>query len=113
MGCARSWSRFGVRVSMGRFHRARLQFLFGQDARPVLFHNSSSEAIMRERGSIKRYYPDPKGYGFIRRTGCPDIFFHFREVLADQDEIKEGMLVEFDTKLDKSGRPAAVGVTLA
>jgi hypothetical protein len=33
-------------------------------------------------------------------------------VLADQDEIREGVLVEFETKLDKSGKPAAVGVTL-
>ena len=67
---------------------------------------------MRETGRIKAYYPNPKGYGFIRRQGCPDIFFHFREVRADQDAIQEGMLVEFETARDKSGRPAATEVTL-
>jgi hypothetical protein len=75
---------------MGRFHRPRLQFLFGQDARPVLFHNSANEATMRERGKIKRYYPSPKGFGFIPRDGCMDLFFHYSDVQADQLTIREG-----------------------
>jgi CspA family cold shock protein len=67
---------------------------------------------MRERGKIKRYYPSPKGFGFIRRDGCMDLFFHYSDVQADQLMIREGALVEFEVRLDKTGRPAAAGVTL-
>jgi hypothetical protein len=58
---------------------------------PGTFSQFSKRGIMRERGSIKKYYRD-RGFGFIRRQGCPDLFVHFREALADQDEIPEGAL---------------------
>jgi CspA family cold shock protein len=50
---------------------------------------------MREKGIIKRYIED-RGFGFIQRENGPDVFFHFRDVGPDGQEIRERAAVEFE-----------------
>ncbi|HWR35358.1 MAG TPA: cold shock domain-containing protein [Clostridia bacterium] len=66
---------------------------------------------MREKGTIKTYFDD-RGFGFIRRVGCPDVFFHCSQVGTEGDrQITVGALVEFEiVQADKGLR--AVMVTL-
>jgi cold shock CspA family protein len=110
-GHARSWSRFGLCFD-GAISPGAFAVPVRTGCAPGTFPNSASEAIMRETGKIKRYYKSPRGFGFIRRAGCADLFFHYTDVQADQDAIRDGALVEFELRLDKTGRPAAAGVTL-
>ena len=66
---------------------------------------------MLEVGFIKRYWPSPRGYGFIKREGCPDVFFHVSELEAGAEEaIREGMRVEFTYTTDPRGRLQATSV---
>jgi cold shock CspA family protein len=67
---------------------------------------------VRETGIIKMYSND-RGFGFIAREGCADVFFHCRDCEMESGLIQEGMYVEFGVGLDvRSGRPKAVGVRL-
>jgi cold shock CspA family protein len=65
---------------------------------------------MREQGAIKKFVVE-KGYGFIGRPGCADVFFHQSELGSGAVElIREGMHVEFTVAMDERGRLRAVGV---
>ena len=66
---------------------------------------------MREKGIIKTYLSD-RGFGFIGRAGCADIFFHVSEFGLDDTELQKGTPVEFTVTTDRNGRPQAAGVTL-
>src|ERR1035437_3267838 len=69
------------------------------------------EVSMLEVGFIKRYWPSPRGYGFIKREGCPDVFFRVSELEAGAEEaIREGMRVEFTYTTDPRGRLQATSV---
>lgn len=59
---------------------------------------------MREKGVIKRYY-DGRGFGFIMRTGEPDVFFHVSQIASGDDEnlIQPGALVEFEIQSTSKG----------
>jgi cold shock protein len=54
---------------------------------------------MREKGVIKRYY-DGRGFGFIHRTGTPDVFFHVSQVASgdNRNRIQPGAIVEFEVR---------------
>jgi cold shock CspA family protein len=68
---------------------------------------------VRETGIINKYLNE-RGFGFIGREGCADLFFHCRQCEMDGGLIREGMHVEFEVGLDvRSGRPQAANVTLA
>ncbi len=66
---------------------------------------------MRHQGVIARFNRD-RGFGFIRRAGAPDLFFHVSEVLSDQlQALEPGMQVSFDLGTSKrTGKPCAVNV---
>jgi CspA family cold shock protein len=67
---------------------------------------------MRENGFIKAWRPD-KGYGFISREGCPDLFCHVSEVEAgDAELIQPGTRAEFVVGTDSRGRLQALDVVL-
>ncbi|MDZ4683780.1 MAG: cold shock domain-containing protein [Planctomycetaceae bacterium] len=61
-------------------------------------------------GTIKSIKPG-KGFGFIRRSDGPDIFFHCRQCQFGDlpfDEMLVEMLVEFEAATDPiSGKPRA------
>jgi CspA family cold shock protein len=66
---------------------------------------------MREKGIIKTYLSD-RGFGFIGRPGCADVFFHIRECADDIELIQKGTPVEFTVRTGRDGRPQAASVTL-
>ena len=37
------------------------------------------EQGVREQGTIVKFIPD-RGFGFLEREGCPDLFFHVSEL---------------------------------
>jgi cold shock CspA family protein len=65
-----------------------------------------------------RNYNDERGFGFIsedgggKNGGNRDVFFHVR-TLADVFNPEPGMRVEYESGVDRSGRPQAVNVRLA
>ena len=69
---------------------------------------------IREQGIIKRFVQG-KGYGFIGRKGCPDLFFHITEFEPGAEFMHSGMRVEFEVRMDvRTGRlKAAVVEALA
>ena len=67
---------------------------------------------MLERGIIKTYLRE-KGFGFIGREGCPDLFFHVSECEPGAAElIQPGVAVEFSVTVDRRGRLQAASVVL-
>ena len=66
---------------------------------------------MRERGLVKRVYAE-RHFGFIKRAGAQDLFFHLSDVERGAVEIREGSSVEFSLTLDQIGRERASGVEL-
>ena len=68
---------------------------------------------VREQGIIKKFVQG-KGYGFLARKGCPDLFFHVTEFEPGAGEfIHPGMRVEFEVQMDgRTGRLKAALVEL-
>ena len=66
---------------------------------------------LREQGLIKRWYME-RHFGFIKRAGAQDLFFHLSDVERGAVEIREGSPVEFEVTADQVGRPRASGVEL-
>ena len=66
---------------------------------------------VREVGVIKQYY-SVRHFGFIKRSGAQDLFFHRSDVEPGGAEIREGARVEFEITLDQIGRERASGVEL-
>jgi CspA family cold shock protein len=67
---------------------------------------------MREKGRV-RFTVAERGYGFILRAGCLNLFFHATAVRdANFADIRPGDLVEFEVIQTDKGL-AAVNVTLA
>lgn len=65
----------------------------------------------RETGSVK-WFNASKGYGFIGRSGKPDVFCHFTAIQTDgYKSLKEGDIVEFTVTQGKKG-PQAEDVKL-
>ncbi len=78
---------------------------------PVRVRAFSEDNTMREKGIIKRFFPE-RGFGFITRDGKPDVFFHCHQVgTEDEETITAGKLVEFEVT-EKDGRYRAVDVVL-
>lgn len=69
---------------------------------------------MPERGRVK-WFSSEKGYGFIELEGRGDVFAHYSDIVA-QDEnfrlLNRGALVEFDLVEGKSGLRATSIVTV-
>jgi CspA family cold shock protein len=66
---------------------------------------------MREKAFVKFTVSD-RGYGFIRRPGCPNLFFHAKSVQnASFADITSGTRVEFEVIQTNRGLEA-VNVTL-
>lgn len=50
----------------------------------------------RQEGTVK-WFNSQKGYGFIQREGGPDIFVHFKAIIAEgYKSLQEGQKVEFE-----------------
>ena len=64
-------------------------------------------------GTVKWFNP-VKGYGFIEpEDGGRDVFVHITAVQdGDIRILKEGMRIAFERGEDKSGRPAAINLSL-
>ena len=62
----------------------------------------------RERGVVK-WFDVKRGIGFIQRTGAPDVFVHFSQIISVERSFQKGEAVEFGVKTGKKG-PAAVDV---
>jgi len=64
-----------------------------------------------ERGKVK-WFSAAKGYGFITRTGGPDVFVHFSSIQSDgYKTLNEGDEVEFEIVRGPKG-PQAQNVTI-
>lgn len=60
----------------------------------------------RVTGTVK-WFNDAKGFGFIQREGCGDIFVHFRSIHGEGfRSLKEGQHVEFEIKKTEKGLQA-------
>lgn len=68
---------------------------------------------IREQGVIKQFNSE-RGFGFIVREGCPDLFFHISALEPGAGElIQQGMRVVFEVKQDeRDGRMRAATVEL-
>ena len=59
------------------------------------------------------WFNDAKGYGFISREGCPDVFVHFSAIQSEGfKSLAEGDRVEFEIVQGQKG-PQAAEVTKA
>jgi CspA family cold shock protein len=59
-----------------------------------------------------KWFNAQKGFGFIGRSGKPDVFVHFSAINTDgYKSLKEGDIVEFDITEGKKG-PQAENVTI-
>jgi CspA family cold shock protein len=64
---------------------------------------------MSEKGTVK-WFNDTKGFGFITRTGGPDVFVHQSAILAEGFRtLAEGDRVSFDV-VDGAKGPQAKNV---
>ncbi len=64
------------------------------------------------KGTIKKIMD--RGYGFIKREGEEDLFFHRNDVEGVEfTSLNEGQEVEFEKGQGQDGRPKAVKVRLA
>ena len=59
---------------------------------------------MMEKGTVK-WYSEEKGWGFLRRSGGPDVFVHVRHVL-DQAPLAAGEWVSFEVRVTPRGLAA-------
>lgn len=61
----------------------------------------------RETGTVK-WFNTSKGYGFIQRTGGPDVFVHYSAIEAEGfKNLEEGQEVEFTIEKGPKGLQAA------
>jgi CspA family cold shock protein len=59
------------------------------------------------QGTVK-WFNDAKGYGFISRSGGPDVFVHFSAIQTDGfKSLVEGDRVEFEIVQGQKGAQAA------
>lgn len=68
----------------------------------------------RCKGVVK-WFSTEKGYGFIERSGQPDIFVHYTGIRGDgktRRELFEGQTVEFDAKLGRTDKMEAHDVVV-
>ena len=60
-----------------------------------------------EQGTVK-WFNNDKGYGFIRRDSCDDVFVHFSAIQGDGfKSLEEGQHVTFDVEEGDRGLQAA------
>ena len=60
-----------------------------------------------EKGTVK-WFNDAKGFGFITRTGGPDVFVHHTAITAEGfRSLAEGDQVEFDVTQGPKGLQAS------
>jgi len=64
-----------------------------------------------KKGKVK-WYNEVKGFGFIETEENKDIFVHKTGLVKPNEGLKEGDLVEFETKAGEKG-PMAVDVKKA
>ncbi len=71
-------------------------------------NTSNWSNIMSDRqiGTVK-WFNDAKGFGFISRSGGPDVFVHFRAIKGDGHRtLAEGQKVEFRVVQGQKGLQA-------
>lgn len=62
----------------------------------------------RERGKVK-FWRGEKGWGYIIRSGKPDIFVHYREIVGNgHKDLVQGAEVEFEERSTPHGIQACV-----
>jgi cold shock protein len=62
----------------------------------------------REKGTVK-WFNNDKGFGFIKRENGPDVFVHFRAIMAKGNgyrSLSEGQRVEFTVTQGQKGLQA-------
>ena len=99
--------------------RCGISFLWSQEEQkhaggaPAPLHCPGCRRLLpaagRERGQVKWYDPR-KQYGFLVRTGQPDLYVH-RSALSSSHPLRPGDLVEFRVEQTDRG-PAAFDVTV-
>lgn len=61
-------------------------------------------------GSVK-YWNSDRGFGFIARSGWPDIFVHVSQIQGGAAGLAEGQLVRFDERVsERNGKQEAINV---
>ena len=49
---------------------------------------------MREQGTVQ-FYNEERGFGFVRRTGAPNVFFHIKNFTEQPAAIERGTQLSF------------------
>ena len=63
--------------------------------------------MARTQGTVK-WFNAEKGYGFISREGCEDLFVHYTEIQGSgYRSLDEGAKVEFEITDGKKGKQAS------
>src|SRR5882672_1165246 len=86
---SRAWSRSSARFPRG-------------------FYPQRAEVVrMAETGKVK-WFNEAKGFGFIERSGGPDVFVHYSAIVGDGfKSLKEGDEVTFEVTQGPKGPQAA------
>ena len=59
-----------------------------------------------EKGTVK-WFNSSKGYGFITREQCGDVFVHYKSIVGEgRRDLKEGENVEFEVENSPKGLQA-------
>lgn len=72
------------------------------------FRTWGIEMSEQETGTVK-WFNDEKGYGFIKRENGPDVFVHFRAIVANgpgRRSLTEGQKVQFKVVQGQKGLQA-------
>jgi cold shock protein len=82
-------------------------------ARRGCLPSMNTERINMPKGFLKTYLID-RGFGFIRPgEGGRDIFFYYRDLDANPDDLRTGDALQFELATGRDGRPIATRVRWA
>ena len=63
--------------------------------------------MSKEQGTVK-WFNASKGFGFIQRQSCEDVFVHFSAIMADgYKSLNDGQAVEFEVTKGPKGLQAS------
>jgi len=60
-----------------------------------------------------KFFHKTRGFGFLRTADGVETFFHVSDWRANEDDLIEGMLVDYEPSTSRNGKPCAIQVRTA